>query len=188
MDSEVGPLEKALALVRAFKASGMPFALGGAIALSYWAEPRATLDIDVNVFVPEGDAGGVLDVVARLGGAVDLHRDETTVARTGQVRIEWDGTPLDLFFAYDVFHEECRTRSRPVDFLGESVQVLSAEDLAVFKVIFNRPKDWLDIEAMLTEQGSAFDVEHTREWLTRVLGEDDSRVDRFEKLVARQWT
>jgi hypothetical protein len=34
MNSEVGPLEKGLALVRAFKASGIPLALGGAIALS----------------------------------------------------------------------------------------------------------------------------------------------------------
>lgn len=186
MNSEAAPLEKALVLVRAFKAGGIPFALGGAIALSYWAEPRATLDIDVNVFVPEREAAHVLAVVAGLGGKVDLQRDEAAVETEGQVRIPWEGTPIDLFFAYDPFHDECHRRAREVEFLGERVPVLSPEDLAVFKVIFNRPKDWLDIEAMLANQGEGFDVSHTREWLLRVLGEDDSRSGRFEELVARQ--
>ena len=30
----------------------VPHAFGGALALAYYAEPRATIDIDLNVFVP----------------------------------------------------------------------------------------------------------------------------------------
>src|SRR5947209_7381077 len=30
----------------------IPHAFGGALALAYYAEPRATIDIDLNVFVP----------------------------------------------------------------------------------------------------------------------------------------
>ena len=34
--------------------SELPHAFGGALALAYYAEPRSTIDIDVNVFIPAG--------------------------------------------------------------------------------------------------------------------------------------
>lgn len=49
-------------------------------------------------------------------------------------------------------------------FAGISVPVLSAEDLTVFKIIFNRPRDWLDIGRMLQVRGEGFDSEHARAW------------------------
>lgn len=182
---ELQPFEQTLQLARAFKQHDIPFALGGAMALAYWAEPRATLDIDVNVFVPERDAARVLGVVRGLGATVREDEDLPEIEKTGQVRIDWAGTYLDLFFAYDPFHDSCRERAREVDFLGERVPVLSAEDLAVFKVIFNRPKDWLDVEAMVAIQGDAFDAAYTRRWLTAILGEDDGRLARFDELARR---
>ncbi|MHB1846249.1 MAG: hypothetical protein ACYCWW_15610 [Deltaproteobacteria bacterium] len=30
---------------------GIPYAVGGALAYSFWGIPRATLDVDLNVFV-----------------------------------------------------------------------------------------------------------------------------------------
>ena len=47
--------------------AAVPHAFGGALALAYWAEPRATVDIDVNVFVPTERVGAVLDPLAALG-------------------------------------------------------------------------------------------------------------------------
>ena len=43
--------EKVLALKGVFEQSEIPFAFGGAIALAYHAEPRATDDIDVNILL-----------------------------------------------------------------------------------------------------------------------------------------
>ena len=41
---------------------------GGALALAYYAEPRGTLDVDVNVFVPLDRTGPVLALLdASLG-------------------------------------------------------------------------------------------------------------------------
>jgi hypothetical protein len=42
--------EKILAIERAL--TDVPHAFGGALALAYHAEPRATIDIDLNVFLP----------------------------------------------------------------------------------------------------------------------------------------
>jgi hypothetical protein len=51
------PLAAAIAIAKAFDAHGVPYAIGGALAYGYWAVPRATLDIDVNVFVPRDGLG-----------------------------------------------------------------------------------------------------------------------------------
>ncbi len=42
--------ERILALDEALAA--VPHTFGGTLALAYYAEPRATIDIDVNLFVP----------------------------------------------------------------------------------------------------------------------------------------
>ena len=35
------------------------------------------------------------------------------------------------------------------EFLGSSIQVLAPVDLGVFKALFDRRKDWVDIETMI---------------------------------------
>ena len=46
------PDEKVAELAVLFARSGTPHAFGDAIALVYWSEPRGTVDIDINVFLP----------------------------------------------------------------------------------------------------------------------------------------
>ena len=43
--------EIARAIADALEERGIGYAIGGAIALGYYAVPRATVDVDVNVFV-----------------------------------------------------------------------------------------------------------------------------------------
>jgi len=45
-------LNRLLRLDDALAATGVPYAYGGAIALDYYTEPRATSDFDVNLFCP----------------------------------------------------------------------------------------------------------------------------------------
>ena len=59
--------------------------------------------------------------------------------------------------------------------------MLSAEDLAVFKAMFDRTKDWADIEAMV--ESSAIDLGLAADRLQGVLGEDP-RVARLRSLTA----
>jgi len=45
--------QQLLTIHAALMAAGIPHAFGGAIALAYCTgEPRATIDLDINVFVP----------------------------------------------------------------------------------------------------------------------------------------
>ena len=81
----------------------------------------------------------------------------------------WDDTPLDLFFTYDAFHEAAAERRRTVPFARTTIEVLAPEHLAVCKVVYNRPRDWVDIGAML-QAGAPLDVAEALRWVGRIAG------------------
>lgn len=171
-------VDKVLAIADSLVAAGVPYAFGGALALAYATEdPRGTRDIDVNVFVPPGD---VAQVFAALPRGV-THGDEhiCAVRRDEQVRLWWDDTPVDVFFAAHPFHLGAGRRARDVDLVGTTIRVLAAADLATFKVLFDRSRDWVDIEAML-DSGTLV-LGEVVEAVEALLG-DDPRVDRLREL------
>jgi hypothetical protein len=51
---------------------------------------------------------------------------------------------------------------RPTGLEGQAIPVHAAEDLIVFKKIFDRPKDWADIKAMLLAQKGLLDLNRIR--------------------------
>jgi hypothetical protein len=171
--------DKVVAVHRALDGAGVAHAFGGALALAYYAEPRATIDIDVNVFVDPARYPEVWAALEPLG--VEDPADPAHVVRDGQVRLRWGRNPIDLFFAYDPVHEAMRTASRPVPFGDTQIPILAAEHLVVAKVVFNRAKDWLDIEQILTLV-PALQVGEIWRWLDHLVGSDDHRAIRFRQL------
>ena len=173
--------DKVLAIDSAL--SDIPHAFGGAISLAYHAEPRATIDIDVNVFVPVERAAEVLDPLSQLG--VEITKAAETATRDGQVRIMWDNTPIDLFFSYDPFHDAADQSAVTVPFANDTIRVLSATHLSVCKAVFNRPKDWVDIESMIA-LGTYPDAAEALRWIGRIVGDEDPRYERLAALLSRQ--
>lgn len=171
-------VDRIVAVAAALDASAIPWALGGALALAYATEePRGTRDIDVNVFVGSDHAERVF---AALPHGVAHSADDLTAARAdGQVRLWWDDTPIDIFFAEAPFDDEVDRRCRPVPFAGVSIRVLAPEDLAVFKALFDRPKDWVDISTMA--EARAIDLDLAADLLRTLLG-DDPRVERLRSI------
>jgi hypothetical protein len=182
LDSEPPLPEKVLAIHRQLEAAKIPHAIGGALALAFYAEPRATVDVDVNVFVPTDRWPGVRDALDSLG--VDVSVDLTALERDGQVRLWWGRNAVDLFFSYDDFHEEMRRKARKVPFGKETLQILSPEHLAVCKAMFDRPKDWLDIEQILVAT-DPLDLDEIEGQLERMVGKDDPRFAKLEEIKAR---
>jgi hypothetical protein len=175
--------EKILAISGAFDGAEIAHAFGGALALAYWATPRATQDIDVNVFVPGERADAVLGALAALGVAEPAPEERRALAERGQLRCRWEHVPVDLFFAYDPLHESCRARALRVPFgAGATIPILSAEDLAVFKVLFDRAKDWRDLGELLFALGPDFDATYALGWLRRILEPGDARLARFDAM------
>lgn len=174
-------VDQVVAVCEALDTHCIPWALGGALALAYATkEPRGTRDIDVNVFV---GADRAAEVFAALPTGVRYSEDDVrTAAQDEQVRLWWDETPVDLFFAADEFHHEASGRCRSVPFAGLVVRVLSPEDLAVFKAMFDRAKDWVDIATMV--EADALDVGVAADRLQELLGDNDARVARLRSLRA----
>ncbi len=181
-DSEPSLPEKVLAIHRQLDAAKVPHAIGGALALAYYAEPRVTVDIDVNVFVATDHWPQVRDALAPLG--VDVTLDLSVLERDGQVRLWWGRNAVDLFFSNDEFHEEMRRGARRVPFGQVTLSILSPEHLAVCKAMFDRPKDWLDIEQMLVAT-DPIDPAEIERLLKRMVGADDPRIERFGEVKAR---
>jgi hypothetical protein len=171
--------DKVTAIHRALEEAKVPHAIGGALALAYYAEPRATIDVDINVFVHTDRWPAIRDALAPLG--VDIEVDEKGLNRDGQVRLWWDRNPVDLFFSYDPFHDEMRSGARKVPFNGTTIPILAPEHLAVCKAMFDRPKDWLDIEQMLVAT-SPFDLKEVKDWLERMVGQDNPRMGRLREI------
>ncbi len=175
--------EKVAALARALSEGDVPHAFGGAMALAYYATPRGTRDVDINVFLPVAACDRVLEALVPLGVAPPTPALRRSLERDEQVRLRWDETPLDLFFSYNELHDACLERRRRVPFGAARIAILSAEDLAIFKVLFARDKDWRDLREVLFAQPD-FDAGYALAWLERIVDDDDDRLVRFQALLA----
>jgi hypothetical protein len=172
--------DQILAVHRALDEAAIPHAFGGALALAWCTrQARATIDIDVNVFVPPDRAREVVDALP--DGVAWTDADVATIERDGQIRLWWDDTPVDVFTNTTAFHDEVAIRARHEDFAGDRVPFLDCRDLAVFKAFFDRTKDWADLEAM-AEAGS-LDVDAVVGVLARHLGPEDQRIERLLTLA-----
>ena len=172
-------VDRIVAICASLERADIPWALGGALALAYATnEPRGTRDIDVNVFVGAIDARAVFEALP--DGILFTDADVTEAGTRNQVRLWWDTTPIDVFFAADPFHFDVGGRCRSVPFEGRRINVVAAEDLAVFKALFDRTKDWADIEAMV--ESHAVDVQLAADRLSGLVGADP-RVMRLRSLA-----
>jgi hypothetical protein len=174
--------EKIVAIERSLAARDVPHAFGGANALAYYGTPRATADIDLNVFVPVSRAREVLQLLAELGVAAPETNLLERIEREGQVTLYWERTPIDVFFSYDPLHESSMRRRRRVDFGGDPIHVLSAEDLMVYKVLFNREKDWNDIAEMVYAANESLDFDYVRDWVGRISGAG-AQLERLQRVI-----
>jgi hypothetical protein len=161
-------VERIVAIHESLDAAGIAHAFGGALALAWCTQrARGTIDIDVNLFVPNG----VLVTAA----------DRERIAADGQTRLWWDDTPVDVFFNTTPFHEAAATRAPTESFGGVDIPFLACRDLAVFKAFFNRTKDWADLEEMAG--AGTLDIEAVLGVLAHYLGGGDERVARLRTLT-----
>jgi hypothetical protein len=56
--------------------------------------------------------------------------------------------------------------------------------ICVFKMLFFRPKELLDVEKVVALQGATLDRSYVRSWLVDMVGEEDARITRWDALVA----
>jgi hypothetical protein len=178
-------LERAVAISTSLAASSVGHAIGGALALAYHvADPRGTNDIDVNVTC---DPSHPELAFAALPADLPWGPEQTARAvRDGQVRLLWPQpggagrpVPVDIFLPQHDFHGVAASRTEYVPMLQAEVPILSATDLTIFKALFDRTKDWADIEELL--RYGTVDLDEVLRWLTDLVGAEDSRLSRVRE-------
>ncbi len=173
--------EKLVAIHEALDGGELPHAFGGAIALAYYGEPRVTVDVDCNVFIPAEALDRVERVLSPLG--IDFgHLERRRVVEDGSARVPWGRNPVDLFFSYDPLHDAMKAGVRRVPFGDVLIPILGPEHLVVCKAMFDRPKDWLDIPQVLVGV-EGFDANEVRRWLNAIVGSDDQRYAHFDAVA-----
>lgn len=179
-----GAAEAGKLIADALERAGISYAIGGALALAIAGVPRGTADVDVNVFVPDQRVDEVFHALAALGIQLPADADEQTRAR-GMFIGRWDGMRIDVFLPSIPFAFEAeRTRVRVTDDSGWSGWFLSAEALAVFKLLFFRGKDLVDLERLVAVRPE-LDVAYVRRWMVEMMGEGDERTQRWDAITAR---
>lgn len=173
-----------LQIADALERHGVSYALGGALAYGQYGIPRATNDVDVNVFVGVDALAPIFAALRSLGIEVDEGAARTGAEVEGLFIVRLAGYRIDVFVpSIDFAWEAERTRvRRTVD--GRSVWFLSPEALCVFKLLFFRGKDVVDLERLIAVQGTALDGPYVRARIVEMLGEQDPRVATWDRLWA----
>jgi hypothetical protein len=180
-----GAAEAAQRIADALEAAGLPYAIGGALALAIAGVPRGTADVDVNLFVPEERVADVSAALRPLGIEIDAGAAAARARRDGMFVGLWDGMRIDVFLPSIPFAREAeRTRIRVTDETGWAGWFLSAEAIAVFKLLFFRGKDVVDLERLVAVRDE-LDRAYVRRWIVDMMGEDDERVQRWDAIVER---
>lgn len=178
------PAALAVRFARVLEGAGVPYAIGGAIAYGFWGVPRGTRDLDVNVFLSAEDAGAAVEALIAAGLEIDRTVASRTALDRGDARGRYQDIPVDLFFISIPLHESAAQRTVQVTLLDSPIRVLSAEDLTVFKLLFFRGKDVVDVERLVATQDDRLDRGYVRSWLVACVGEDDERVRRWDAIIA----
>jgi len=184
--AERSAAEAAQLIANAFEAGGVSYAIGGALALAVAGVPRGTADVDVNVFLPESSLPKVFALLRQLGMDLDDNAATVKARSDGMFIARWDGMRIDVFLPSIPFAKQAEhTRVRMKDEAGWSGWFLSAEAIAVFKLLFFRGKDMVDLERLVAVRGRDLDHASIRHSLVEMMGEEDPRVQRWDQIVTR---
>lgn len=179
-------IDLAVAVSRVLDAAGLPHAFGGALALNLYAEPRMTMDVDVSVFVPWEQRGQVLPLFEEIGFCAEPATTPAMPVAGIRLRSDVHREHLDVFFALDPVYDRVRDRSVMVAYglNGERLPFFTAEDIVLFKLSFNRPKDWVDIQSVI-RNGPVLDDRYIEQVLTEMRGPTMyPRVARLRAMIA----
>lgn len=143
-------LEKSLIdLVAFLNEDTVPYMVIGGIANAFWGEPRATIDIDVTVWIEER---GISQFIEKIGHRFTILPTDPVEfiehSRVLPVKDEF-GTNIDIIFGVLPYEHEAINRTVAIQIGGVEVNFISLEDLILHKIISERQKDHDDVRGLI---------------------------------------
>ena len=118
------------------------FAVGGAIAASFYIEAVATEDLDIFAFL-QPSPGGLVVLTPLYGRLKDLG------ATLQDEHVLIHGWPVQILPAYTPLVEEAVRDAREQAYEGLAVPVVTAEHLCAIALQTGRPKDYLRVYSLI---------------------------------------
>jgi hypothetical protein len=115
----------ALRVLNDMKSTGVveDYAVAGAMAMVFWAEPIPTYDLDVLVFLPGDEA-----TIVSLAPLYEWAAQRGYASQAEHVMI--NGVPVQFLPAHNALAEEAIDRAADIEYEGVSVRVVRPEYLA----------------------------------------------------------
>lgn len=183
-DSSFDAMDAAAALAAALDECQQDYAIGGGLALGFWADPRGTLDVDLTLFMPPQKPAACLLLLKELGCEFDVDAQDQLLREHGLCHVDFRGITIDVFLPTTPFYTAAKARRRRFALGDQPLMVWDAETLCVFKLMFFRRKDIVDIEQILHTQGAALDRNWVRAHVVEMYGARDARVRQWDELTA----
>lgn len=148
------------------EAEHVPYVTIGGVAVSLLAQPRATQDIDVVIWLERERwesfllAGEAYGFTPRINDALNF----AVRSRVILLQYQNGGVSLDLSCGALPFEREMIERATTLNIGALNLKMPTPEDLIVTKSIAQRPKDIADIEALLSIHQN-LDVAYIRRWV-----------------------
>jgi Nucleotidyltransferase of unknown function (DUF6036) len=168
--------ERALvSIARFLDDASFPYMIIGGMANAVWGVPRATLDVDVTVWVEPDELDAHIDSLGQAFTAL-VSEPRVFVRETRVLPLETeDGVRVDVIFALLPYEQDAIRRAVTREVAGVHVRFCTAEDLVLHKIISERPRDLDDVREVLARQNTVID----RDYL-------DPRVKELAEVLERQ--
>ena len=158
---DVRLFEKALnELAAIFRDANIPYMIIGGLANAIWGNPRATLDIDVTIWVLDDQIRKTISMLEkRYTFMVEEPIDFIAKTRVLPVK-DKENLRIDIIFGALPFEWHAIERSIDVKIGDGSIKFCTAEDLILLKILSERSKDMDDVRSILLFQKNNLDYSY----------------------------
>ena len=139
------------------KKENVPYMIIGGLANAIWGHPRATLDIDLTIWILDDQIQKLLSILEERY----VFMVEEPIAFISKTRVlpikNNENLRIDIIFGVLPFEKDAIDRSVEVKIGDNSIKFCTAEDLILLKIISERSKDLEDVRNLLHYQKGNLD-------------------------------
>ena len=177
--------------IAALEALDVRYAIVGGLAVSVWAMPRATRDVDLYADLDTAKKPQVQQELEAHGFEVPAMTEELEQFGVFRSRSRSDGIFLDIFSAVGPLGQAILDRRRRITLEGRDVWLISPEDLILLKAFSERERDFDDLVALYRHSGNKLDKPYIDKWATSLdesIGSDEvtERIRRAQQQAQRR--
>ncbi|MBI5573357.1 MAG: hypothetical protein HY919_02220 [Elusimicrobia bacterium] len=149
----------------------------GGIPAGILGEPRATVDVDIDIILNKKDITGFLRKAEKAGFEFDEKKCVERAKQSGSFQINLGEYHIDFIIASIDLEEEAIKRRKIIETHNVKANFPTPEDLILLKIIPGRPKDIIDAENIAQRHSGKLDKKYLLGWSQKLSDEaEDMRI------------